>query len=413
MMRTVALVAPALDIAGGVPAVADFLRRCIERSPNFRLGPVISLATGAGDPASTSLRRPATLLAAPGCREFIWQGVRCTHVGAYAGELEFQRFRPRRGVRERLAGVDVVQVVAGSPAWANAVAGCGRPVALQVATLAAVERRLLLAQARGMHGAWRRLMTRVTDRLDRRAMRIVDAVQVENDWMRSFAEQSCRPGTLIDYAPPGVDTVSFYPIAREAVALDRSGYLLAVGRMSDPRKNAPLLLESYAHLVACLAGAAPRLVLAGASAPPESFWRRADALGLRDRIVFRASPSRAELVDLYQHAACFVLSSDEEGFGVVLIEAMACGVPVVATRCGGPEGIVNDGVDGFLVGLHAARDMAGRIKRLIGDRATNVAMGAAARERAHATFSEEATGRVYERIWARLCGDEFSVAPTC
>jgi glycosyltransferase involved in cell wall biosynthesis len=45
----------------------------------------------------------------------------------------------------------------------------------------------------------------------------------------------------------------------------------------------------------------------------------------------------------------FALSSDEEGLGIVILEAMACAIPVVATKCGGPDGIITDGKDGYLI----------------------------------------------------------------
>ena len=404
--RTIALVVRSLEIPGGVPTVADFLRRRIERSPRFRLGTVVSLATASNDPSNASIRTPTSLLGPPTCREVEWQGVRCVHVGAWAGELEFQRFLPRSILRRWLASADVVQVVAGSPAWANAVAGCGRPVSLQVATLARVERRRLLSQARGARGAWTRLMTGITDRLDHRALRLVDAVQVENAWMRELAQRTCRPGALLDYAPPGVNTTLFRPVSRADVELGAGGYVLSVGRMADPRKNPTMLLEAYALLVERLRERAPGLVLAGATPLPASFWARADALGVRERVVFRASPSRDELIALYQHAACFVLSSAEEGFGVVIVEAMACGVPVVATRCGGPEGIVREGVNGYLVEVDDVDAMADRIARTIAEREVNLSLGAEARRRAHARFSEEATGQVFEDIWTRLCDGE-------
>ena len=64
---------------------------------------------------------------------------------------------------------------------------------------------------------------------------------------------------------------------------------------------------------------------------------------------------------MYQRAAVFALPSDDEGLGIVILEAMACGVPVVATRCGGPEDIITDGTDGFLVPRYDAGALASRL----------------------------------------------------
>ena len=77
-------------------------------------------------------------------------------LGAVAGELEFQRFARRYVLGRVLQGCDLVQVVCGSPAWANSVLGCGKPVALQVSTRAVVERVLRDGTASGFMGRWRR-----------------------------------------------------------------------------------------------------------------------------------------------------------------------------------------------------------------------------------------------------------------
>ena len=106
------------------------------------------------------------------------------------------------------------------------------------------------------------------------------------------------------------------------------------------------------------------LVTAGAGRPPADYWALVERLGLQSRVRHIHRPETDELVSLYQQATAFALSSDEEGLGVVILEAMACGVPVVATRCGGPDGIIDDGKDGFLVPLDDAALMAERLALL-------------------------------------------------
>ncbi len=321
-------------------------------------------------------------------------------MGAFASEVEFQRYRPRALLTQCLSRCDVIQVVCGSPAWANAVVGAGKPISLHAASLAHVERRKRCEEARGVGGWWRRRMTAVTQRLDEKALRRADAIQVMNPWMLEYAI-GLNAGREVDirYAPPGIDSSRFCPSPVRDIEGNR--YILCVGRLDDPRKNVGLLLEAYAQLRTDLKTKV-RLVLAGASGPPSALWQRAAALGLTGRVSFVERPQTDELVSLYQQASVLALPSDEEGFGIVLLEAMACGVPVVSTRCGGPDGIVTDGKDGYLVGLDNAEELSNRLSRLLDDPNLNRDMGLAARRKIEETYAQKVAGRVFIEIWNAL-----------
>jgi glycosyltransferase involved in cell wall biosynthesis len=92
-------------------------------------------------------------------------------------------------------------------------------------------------------------------------------------------------------------------------------------------------------------------------------------LGLEDRVDFRGPASRRDLVRTMQESAVLVLPSRAESLGMVLVEALACGTPVVATRCGGPEDIVDDSV-GALVPPESPADLAAAIASVLERRAT-------------------------------------------
>jgi glycosyltransferase involved in cell wall biosynthesis len=164
--------------------------------------------------------------------------------------------------------------------------------------------------------------------------------------------------------------------------------------MSDPRKNLPVLLRSYRALIDALPDAPP-LVLAGNRGPTASDLELARSLGIGERMTFHENVSEAELVELYRGSALYVLSSDEEGLGLVILEAMACGCPVVSTDCGGPSTSVVEGRTGFLVptGDHAA--LAERMRALLADPDRRERMGRLARARTVEKFSLEATGRLF------------------
>jgi glycosyltransferase involved in cell wall biosynthesis len=408
----IGIVAPALETSGGVQALAARLVDHIEAEPVWDYV-LVSLATSATDDCSTRLARPSTWFAEPGTRALAWQGRQVTHVGSAFAEIEFLRYRSRAALRTLLARCDLIQVVCGTPAWGAAVLDCGKPVGIWAATRSAWERRALHGEARGPRAAWRRLMAPRTDRLDATAVRRAAAVMVMNSRMRDYA-MSMRPGTAgsVVYAPPGVDTSWFSPA--ECRETESGGparpYVLSVGRFGDPRKRPSLLLRAYARLTRA-PGTGPALVLAGATEPPAAFWREVSDLGLRQDVSFRLAPPAGDLRDLYRGALCFGLSSDEEGFGLVLAEAMACGVPAVVTRCGvpavvtrcgGPDDIIEDGVDGFLVPVGDERAFAARLECLCADPETNRQMGRRARHAIETRFSIGAMRAAFSDTWTAM-----------
>jgi D-inositol-3-phosphate glycosyltransferase len=396
---TVGLVVPALEHGGGVPAVAEFMCGVILRADRFRLR-LISLSQSASDDVSVAFFRPSTWRRGVQMREGLWEGRPFTRIGSLGSEFEFQRYMPRAALANALADCSIVQVVAGSPAWANAVIGLGKPVSLQVATRAKVERLRRDARSNGSKAWWRKAMTEITDRYDDRALRAVDAVQLENPWMLEYARtiNAGRADIDISYSPPGVDAARFCP--RPNRGGEAKPYILCVGRLDDPRKNVELLLKAFQQLPPSLAHV--NLVTAGAGRPSPEYWAHVEALGLSDRVTHVHRPEADDLVKLYQHATVLALPSDEEGFGMVVIEAMSCGVPVVATRCGGPDGIISDGKDGFLVPLNDATSMADRLSILCSDAALNVRMGQAARAAVEARYADDVAGQAFIDVWYRL-----------
>ena len=399
LKRCIALIVPEIEHGGGVPAVARFIKDVALHSGRYDIR-IVSLATAADDESGVSISRPSTWLGGVRSRRAQWEGLPLVHVGAMIGELEFQRFRPRSLVSKAVAECDILQVVCGSPAWGNAACGLGKPVSLQCATRAKVERRRRDANPTDVLGWWRKTMTEITDRMDDRALRSVDAIQVENVWMYDYASD-LNAGRKVDLrlAPPGIDAQTYRPAGERNLGGD--GYVLCVGRLDDPRKNIGLLLQAYSLIPEDIRRRL-RLVMAGSAGPPESFWQHAEALGLRDRIEFVDFPSREELVMLYQGASMFALPSDEEGLGVVLLEAMACGIPVVSTRSNGPDGVISDGEDGYLVPLDDSAALADRMVRLSRNAGLNRMMGQRARATIERNYSQEVAGKIFLDVWDRL-----------
>jgi glycosyltransferase involved in cell wall biosynthesis len=398
----IGLVVPSLEEGGGVASVADFACDTIERSGMFDLA-IISPSVAARDDLGVALTRPTNWFRGVSTSEGTWRGRRFVRIGAWGSELEFRRYQPRRSLTHAVAECDLLQVVSGSPAHAWSVCGLGKPVAVHCATLTSIERRSRNAGARGPVDTWHRWMTRIVSRMDRIALQSVDAIQVMNSWMCDYAhEVNAGRGVIIQFVPPGVDAARFRPAPRRNLRSDP--YILCVGRLNDERKNVGLLLRAFAALPTARQRTIC-LLLAGIGSPSEEFWSHAAQLGLQERVRFISSPTVAQLVGLYQSASVFALPSNEEGFGLVITEAMACGIPVVSTRSGGPDGIIRDGHDGFLVDVNDAAALADRLDQILSDDELNIRMGQAARQTVLEKYDTRVAGRSLLATYDALLGN--------
>jgi D-inositol-3-phosphate glycosyltransferase len=174
--------------------------------------------------------------------------------------------------------------------------------------------------------------------------------------------------------PCGVDTDLFRPGDRETVRsrLDVPGapLVLYVGRIA-PIKGLETLLAAIARLRQ--RGSGVRLAVVGGEADEprdghEAEIRRSvDALGLREVVSFIGALPQETLRDYYIAADVTVLPSYYESFGMVALEAMACGSPVIGSRVGGLATTVRDGVTGFLVRDGDAEALADRIEAVVSD----------------------------------------------
>ncbi|MEO7793153.1 MAG: glycosyltransferase [Thermoanaerobaculia bacterium] len=378
----------------GVRSVVIFLHR-VAIEAGFEVD-LLSAATSSRDPASLRLLAPSTWLSGPQmveCEDPLLPAYR--HSGASFTELEFRRYRPRRELTRRLDDCALVQVVAGTPAWANLARDARAPVALQLASTARVERASALAAQRGLRRLWSAAMTTATASLERRALARSSLVLVEN---RAMAARLASTGAAgrIRLAPPGTDTERFRPA--EAAG---PGYWLSVARFADPRKNVQLLFRGYAAAKA-LRGDLPKLVLAGSSDPSPRDLEVAAELGIAADLDLRGGVPEETLPALYRGASLFLLSSNEEGWGLVLVEAMASGLPVVATRSDGAAEIVREGETGHLVPIGDAEALAARSLALHAHPEVARRMGAAARRVAEEELSLVVCGRRFVEAWRDL-----------
>ena len=174
--------------------------------------------------------------------------------------------------------------------------------------------------------------------------------------------------TRIDVVYPGVDLATFTPgdkrAARAALGIAADDQLVAfVGRI-QPLKAPYVLLRAAAKLPDLRV-----LVVGGPSgsglATPDGLVQLASELGITDRVTFLPPQPRAQLANVYRAADLVAVPSYSESFGLVAVEAQACGTPVVAAAVGGLPVAVRDGVSGVLVAGHGVDDWAAAIDALL------------------------------------------------
>jgi len=167
--------------------------------------------------------------------------------------------------------------------------------------------------------------------------------------------------------------------------------LLSVGRLK-PEKNHALLLSALALLPE---GLDWRLVLAGDGPCEAALREQARALGIAGRVTFAGLVR--EPGALYRSADLFLLSSDHEGFGIVLVEALHAGLPIVATDCdSGPREVLEGGRHGRLVPPGDARALAGAIRAVL----ASARPDAAALRRRAGDFAPEGVANAYLALLA-------------
>lgn len=163
-----------------------------------------------------------------------------------------------------------------------------------------------------------------------------DLITVPSEFVRrSFIERGI-PLTKVAKIPYGVDLREFHPVAKQ----DKTFRVLYVGQIAI-RKGIPYLLEALATLHA------PNfeLMLIGSLLPEAKSFLARYGEGFK----YLGPKPRAELYHYYSQASVFVIASIEEGLAMVMAQAMACGLPVIATTNTGAEDLFTDGVEGFIV----------------------------------------------------------------
>lgn len=227
-----------------------------------------------------------------------------------------------------------------------------------------------------------------------RADRIIVATLAEKAQLQWLYKADSRKMTII---PPGVDTGRFYPIPKdEAKAFigipQHDRMVLFVGRI-EPLKGLDTLIRAMASMGVQNTDCPTYLAIIGGdpSANPEemttemaSLQQLCRDLNMDRTVVFLGKRGQDTLPYYYSAAEVLVMPSHYESFGMVALEAMACGTPVIASQVGGLAFLVQDGVTGYHVPGGDSDALCEKLTLLLGNRENRTEMGLQAAEEAKA-----------------------------
>ena len=247
----------------------------------------------------------------------------------------------------------------------------------------------------------------------RAADRLIANTEKEADEL--LGHYAADPGRIA-VVHPGVDLGRFRPdargveagraAARARLGLPRDALIpLFVGRI-QPLKAPDVLLRAVARLLERRPWLRERIVVPVVGGPsgsglarPEGLQKLAARLGVCDVVLFRPPVGQDRLADWYRAASVLVMPSHSESFGLVAVEAQACGTPVIAAEVGGLPVAVRDGVSGALVPGHDPVDYAEALSGFADDPARSTRMGEAAARHAR-SFGWDAAAASTANVYA-------------
>jgi D-inositol-3-phosphate glycosyltransferase len=319
-----------------------------------------------------------------------------------------RQFADEKGIR-----YDVIH----SHYWMSGVAAAslsdlwaGAPILHMFHTLGEMKNRIARSDAE-REGPYR---VEGEKRVLKRADRLIVATEAEKAQLQWLYKGDVRK---MDVIPPGVDVCHFYPIpkdeARQFIGLaSNQRMVLFVGRI-EPLKGVDTLIRAMSCLKFQEVGHPVYLAIIGGEpeADPEKMTAEmarlqqlCDDLAMGQTVVFLGKRAQDTLPYYYSAADVLVMPSFYESFGMVALEAMACGAPVVASQVGGLAFLVRDGETGFTVPEGDPAALCDKLTLLLNDNDLQARMGQRAAEYAQGYDWEKIAGRIVD-VYKGLVAD--------
>lgn len=225
-----------------------------------------------------------------------------------------------------------------------------------------------------------------------------EAVVANSGVLKKLALQS-NERQKVDIIYNGVNTERFFPLD-DASRKNREVFTWLCASRLSRRKGFRYAIDAFAKLYPRYPEM--RLIIAGGEGEAEAELKeQARSLGLDQAVTFTGYIPNEQFYQYYQAADVFVFPSFNEGMSNNMLEAMACGLPVIMTPTGGAEELVHEGENGYIIRMADSEDIAEKVERLIVNRDLALRMGQSSRKAAE-KMSWAHVAREYVEIYSRI-----------
>lgn len=337
---------------------------------------------------STSLR---SLKCTSSHRPLIYFGMKCVEVGARWAFWEPGHYKFTIGTwKKLLSDYDYFVAVSGTCIVAHPLMLLNKKYGLLVSTPFAEDRSERLKELSGVRAFIDHFSHGRMNVIEKKILSHSDFIwALSNYSMKNFKNiavhsmpESIRCGHPID--------CSVLPLLEEK----QERVIVALGRFNDPRKNIPMLLRVFEKIYHTMPDA--KLYIVG-QRPADEKIAAFSHLDSFDNVVFVGQVSSADLNHMLNIAQLMLITSYQEGFGIAGLEALWHGIPIVSTRCGGPQDYVIENNTGFLIDINDDSSMAAKSLAILSSDVLRNAMAHNAQKFVQSNFSTQQVHEYFKR----------------
>ncbi len=279
-------------------------------------------------------------------------GMKCIEIGSRWAFWEPGHYKFNLKFWEKqLEGYDYFLAVSGTCICAHPLALLNKKFGMLISTPYNDDRARRVDELRGIRY--------VIDRVANKKMQLIEKQILEkSNFIWALSNYSKKEFEKIIQNPSSKIMCCGHPIECNPLPklkIKDENIIIAVGRFSDPRKNIEMLLRTFSKISRFMPNA--KLYVVG-KAPEHNRIKEFVKFPFFQNVIFTGQVSASDLESLYQRASLMLITSYQEGFGIVGLEALLHGIPIVSTNCGGPADYVINDLTGHLVEINDDEEMA-------------------------------------------------------